>query len=83
MSVHFDFIKSLIVKYGKNNPHNTWTHVQTMEESFYCNKEFIKNNLTESFYYYGELSPNSKILEKYLLELYDYGILHIVDKVIQ
>ncbi len=74
MSIHFDFIKSLIEKYGKNSPQYVWTHIYTIEELFYCNKEFIKNNLTESFYHYGELCPDSKILEKYLLELHDYGI---------
>ena len=68
---HLDELKSLIKKIGHSNPQFVWKNVKTMDELFYCNKEFIKNNLSESFYHYGKLALDSQPLIKYLLELHD------------
>jgi hypothetical protein len=64
----------LIAKYGKTDPQEVWINVWSMEELFHCNKEYIKNNLTESFYSFGELAPDSKLLMNDLVELHDYGV---------
>ena len=69
--IHFNEIVSLVQIFGRSNPHFVWKNVKTIKELFYCNKEFIKNNLSESFYHYGELEPDSQPLIKYLLELHD------------
>ena len=67
-------INLLIQKYGNTDPQYVWSCVSTMEELFYCNKEFIKNNLTESFYHLGSLHIDSLPLVNNLLELHDKGV---------
>jgi hypothetical protein len=67
-------IMSLIRVNGLTNPQFVWENVSTMEELFYCNKEFIKNNLSESFYHLGPLALDSLPLTEYLLELHDKGV---------
>ena len=71
---HLNKIIILINKYGISEPQYVWSCVSTMEELFYCNKEFIKNNLTESFYHYGRLAIDSRPLANNLLELHDRGV---------
>ena len=65
---------NLIKDYGTNNPQLVWSKVKTLDELFYCNKEFIKDNLNESFYHYGSLALDSKPLIKNLLNLHDKGV---------
>jgi hypothetical protein len=71
---HLDKINLMIQKYGNTDPQYVWSCVSTMEELFYCNKEFIKNNLTESFYHYGSLAIDSRPLANNLSELHDKGV---------
>ena len=70
----FNNMISLIKANGHSDPQFVWENVETMEELFYCNKEYIKNNLSESFYNYGKLAIDSLPLANYLLELHDKGV---------
>ena len=71
---HFNELISLVQKYGLSNPQYVWQNVITMEELFYCNKEYIKNNLSESFYNFAKLAPDSQPLANYLLKLHNKGV---------
>lgn len=71
MNKYFD---NLIKEYGTIEPLYVWSKVKSLDELFYCNKEFIKDNLNESFYYYGSLAIDSKPLINDLLKLHDRGV---------
>lgn len=69
-----DRINKLIQKYGKIDPQRVWNNVKTIEELFYCNIEFIKGNITESFYYFGPLAQDSLPLVGNLIKLNECGV---------
>lgn len=71
MNKNFD---DLIKEHGTINPHYVWSKVNTLEELFYCNEEFIKDNLKESFYHYGSFVIDSNPLIEDLLKLHDKGV---------
>ena len=69
-----DPLKELVKIYGKDDPQFVWSQCDSLNQLFYCNIEFLKNNLTESFYHYGELVIDSKPLVDDLIELHCRGI---------
>jgi hypothetical protein len=67
-------LNKLIKTHGKKNPHFIWKSIKTLQEMFYCNIAFIKGHIAESFYHYGELEIDSKLLIDDLVKLHHYGI---------
>jgi hypothetical protein len=73
-------IKDNIEKYGKSEDSNVyipqiWRNIKTLEEFFYCNKEFIKGNIYGSCYHLGPLCEDSLPLVPDLIQLHDKGFL--------
>ena len=52
-----------------------WDKIQTIEELFYCNVEFIKGNICGTPYHFGPLNIDSIPLINDLIKLHDYGFL--------
>jgi hypothetical protein len=74
-------IKKYIEKYGKSQSEDDylqiWKKIKTIEELFYCNKEFIKGNIYGSCYHLGPLHEDSLALVLDLIQLHDNGFLTV------
>jgi len=67
-------IGTLIETYGKSDPHKVWSQIDNLDDLFIANIEFIKGNMSESFYHYGELAPDSIPLIENLVKLHNHGV---------